>query len=142
MPKTISTTEASADLDTVVTWVEEHQGEVFLERDGTPRAALISMVEYEELAALRAKARQERIAALVAWAEEARKTMPLPRPAPELTPEERQDLLAQLEALRLEISSRNLDLTEEEADALAVEIGREVNRAWAEKLQAGAYDPD
>jgi PHD/YefM family antitoxin component YafN of YafNO toxin-antitoxin module len=140
MPKTISTSEASADLDTVVTWVEAHRGEVILEQDGTARAAIISIAEYEEFAALREKQREERKAALLAWAEEARRTMSPSRPAPELTAEERQDLLAKLAALEAQIGDRNADLTDAEIEALAVEVGREARHNWAMKLQAGAYD--
>jgi prevent-host-death family protein len=125
MAKMISTTEASADLETVLTWVEQNRGEVILEQDGTPRAALISIAEYEELAARREQARQERIAALLAWAEEARRTMPPSRSAPELTAEERQELLAQLQRLREQVSARNQDMTEEEIEAFADQVTRE-----------------
>src|SRR5690242_16757467 len=117
MPKTVSTSDGDANLDTLRAWVAAHQEAVIVEEDGTPQVVIVPFRTYEAIAAQEEKERQDRIAALLAWAEEARRTLPPPRPAPELTAEARAALWEQLEALRVEVSSRNLDLTEEEADA-------------------------
>lgn len=122
MAKTISTNDTDANLDTLLTWVAEHQEPVIVEADGTPQVVIVPFGTY---AAQEAKDRQERIAALLAWAEEARRTMPPPRPAPELTPEERAALWEQLEALRREVSARNQDMTDEEIEAFADQVTRE-----------------
>jgi PHD/YefM family antitoxin component YafN of YafNO toxin-antitoxin module len=59
MSKTISTSDESADLATVLAWVTQHQEEIILEAEGTPQAALIPIAEYEEWAARREKERRE-----------------------------------------------------------------------------------
>lgn len=131
------TTRLSPTMDRVLANAEA----LVLERDGQPQAVLLPVGEYEQLQQLKER---ERIRAAYAeyarQVEEYRRLPPLPPPKPPLSPEERETLWAEFETLRQRGSARNTDLTEEEIEALAVEIGREARHAWAEKLRAGAYD--
>ena len=68
MPRTASSTETKNRLGSLIGWVAETRDDVIVENHGEPAAVLMSFAEYEELLALREKARrasiQERLRAL------------------------------------------------------------------------------
>jgi len=66
-PRTITTAEAVARLETVIDSVAAGEGDVILERDGTPKAVVVSMEDYRTTLALR---EQERKAAAARWLRE------------------------------------------------------------------------
>ncbi len=69
MPKTVSATEAKVHLGSLLEWCETRD-EVIIERRGRPRAALISVEQYDELRRLREDARRrDALARLDALAE-------------------------------------------------------------------------
>lgn len=49
MPKTISTSDETQTLSTVIGWVVEHGDEVIVESDGAPRAVIMSFADYERV---------------------------------------------------------------------------------------------
>ena len=65
--RTITTSDATAHLETVVDRVATGEDEVILERDGTPKAVVISFEEYRHLLAVR---EEERKAEAVRWLRE------------------------------------------------------------------------
>ena len=141
--KIVSDAEPVATVGTAIDWVLENEEPLVLERDGQPQAVLMRFDEYEQFQRL--KERERIRAAFTEYArqvEEYRRTHPLPPPKPPLSREKGEALWAELEALRMRVSARNTDLTDEEIEAIAVEVGREARRAWAAKLRAGAYGND
>ena len=143
MSKTISAEGSTEPLGAVYDWVRENQEAIILESDGQPGAAILPYDEYAELQQL--KERERIRAAFAEYARQAeayRREHPLPPPKLPLSQAEGEALWAELEALRMRVSARNADLTEEEIEAIAIEVGREARRAWAEKLRAGPYGND
>jgi len=61
MPRTVSSTEAKNRLGSLIGWVAETRDEVIVENHGEPTVVLMSFAEYEELLALREKARRASI---------------------------------------------------------------------------------
>ena len=60
MPRRITSTQASAKLGEMIKWTEQSGDDVIIESRGVPRAALVSMDEYENLVRWREAARREK----------------------------------------------------------------------------------
>lgn len=59
MPRTVSATEAKNRLGSLLGWVEEQRDEIIVERQGRPRAVIMSFEEYEKVQELRTQKRRE-----------------------------------------------------------------------------------
>jgi len=92
MPKAVSVAEAEHRFDALLGYVDQGN-EIIVESDGKPRAVLMSFAAFEQVATLRDRDQKRRAAAL-----------------------------ERLLRLQDQVSARNQDLTEEEAEALAEEI--------------------
>lgn len=70
--RTITTVEATTHFDTVVDALSAGEGDVILERDGTPQVAVISIEAYRDMLALRGQEhqREERRAKALRWLRE------------------------------------------------------------------------
>ncbi|CAN0397669.1 unnamed protein product, partial [Phaeothamnion confervicola] len=111
-PRTITTAEAVARLETVIDSVAAGEGDVILERDGTPQAVVISFEEYRHLLAVREEERKARKA----------------------------DALKRFQALMAQQAEVNADLTEEEAMELAVRATKETRAELWEEAQQRVRD--
>lgn len=58
MPKTVSVSEAKNKLSAMLQWAVENGDEVVVESRGEPKAVILPYEDYEELLALREKARR------------------------------------------------------------------------------------
>lgn len=113
-PRTITTAEAVARLETVIDSVAAGEGDVILERDGTPQAVVISFEEYRHLLAVREEERKARKA----------------------------DALKRFQALMAQQAEVNADLTEEEAMELAVRATKETRAELWEEAQQRVRDAE
>jgi len=59
MPKAVSATEAKNRFGSLVGWVTDEDDEVIVERQGRPRAVIMSIAEYEKVQELREQRRRE-----------------------------------------------------------------------------------
>ncbi|MGN6032833.1 MAG: type II toxin-antitoxin system prevent-host-death family antitoxin [Thermomicrobiales bacterium] len=108
--RTITLAEAATQFDTVVDAVSAGEGDVILERDGTPKVAVISIEEYRDMVALREQEQQR----------EAR----------------RAKALRWLREFQESYDGRNDDLSEEDSMDLAVRATREVRaELWEERQE-------
>jgi prevent-host-death family protein len=105
--RTITLAEAATQFDTVVDAVSAGEGDVILERDGTPKVAVISIEEYRDMVALREQEQQraERRAKALRWLREFQESY----------------------------DGRNDDLSEEEIEAIADSVVRDSLDSMAEK---------
>jgi len=53
MPRTISTSNAQDQLNSAITWIEEHGDDVIVETEGQPRAVIMSFAGYQKVQAWR-----------------------------------------------------------------------------------------
>jgi prevent-host-death family protein len=58
MPKTVSVSEAKNKLSAMLQWAVEHGDEVVVESRGEPKAVIVPYEDYQELMALKKKARR------------------------------------------------------------------------------------
>lgn len=108
MPKSVSTTEAKKQFSALINWIEQSQDEVIVERRGRPRAVIISMAEYE------------------VWTEFKKRRA------------QREETIRRLRDIQSNISARNSDLSEDEADELAIRFSREL---WDELAEQRTRTP-
>ena len=58
MPRTVSSTQAKAQLGTLLKWIDQHDDEVIVELYNKPTAVIMTYDEYEEIVKLRRQERQ------------------------------------------------------------------------------------
>lgn len=126
MSKSISANEAQNRLGTWLALVNDTDEEVIIERDGKPRAVLMSISEFEKVEELRKQQRRaDGLKRLYAIRDERARPGNITQPA-EISPERRAEAFERLEALREEVSARNQDLTEEQIEEIANRFSRDI----------------
>ncbi len=126
MPKTISANDAKNRFGSALKYVSEQNDEVIVESYGKPRAVIMSMAAFEEVEALRERARREDgLQRLYEIRDERARNGTLSKP-PKVDPERRAEALKRLHALREKVSARNQDLTEEQIEEIANRFSREI----------------